>query len=181
MLDELVADIPAGSAGLVTLPTWTPSPQSDPATRGAVFGFSDEHTRAHLYRSILEGLALAMREGADVTLKRTKTPLTQVRSSGGGSRSDVLMQVTADVFNLPTYRTHTPETSVVGAGILAAAGAGVHASIESAAAAMTRTGRVFEPISANVRTYERLRTEVVHPAPGRLLPLFRSLKNIRTS
>jgi len=178
LLDELVASTSPGSAGLVTLPSWTPNPQADPAMRGAVIGFSDVHTRAHLYRSILEGLALAMREGAEVTTKKTKQDLTQVRASGGGSLSDVLMQITADVFDLPTYRAHTAETSAVGAAILAAAGVGLHDSIESAAAQMTRFGRVFEPDEPATKIYDRLRTEVYRKAPGQLLGLNRSLKSI---
>lgn len=178
LLDELVADVPAGSDGLVTIPTWTPAPQSDRATRGSVIGFSERHTRAHLYRSILEGLAMAMREGAETTTRHTKTPLTEVRVSGGGSRSDVLMQTTADAFDLPTHRAHTPETSAVGAGILAATGVGLHPSVDAAVAAMTRLGRTFEPNPGNVDLLDRLRIEVHREAPRRLLPLFRSLRTI---
>jgi sugar (pentulose or hexulose) kinase len=72
LFDELVRSVPPGSDGLVLQPYWSPGLRfPGPEARGAIIGFSDVHTRAHLYRAILEGLAYAMREGAERTAKRS--------------------------------------------------------------------------------------------------------------
>ena len=93
-------------------PYWSPGLKvPGPEARGAVIGFGDVHTRAHLYRAILEGLAYALREGAERTAKRSGVPITELRVAGGGSQSRAAMQLTADVFGLPTSRPHVYEAS----------------------------------------------------------------------
>ena len=68
MFDDLVRAVPPGSDGLVLQPYWSPGLRAPgPEARGAVIGFSDVHTRAHIYRAILEGMAYALREGAERT------------------------------------------------------------------------------------------------------------------
>jgi len=73
--------------------------------RGAIIGFGDVRTRGHLYRAILEGLAYALREGAERCRKRSGKEIRELRVAGGGSRSDAAMQITADVFGLPAAAT----------------------------------------------------------------------------
>lgn len=175
LLDALVRDIPPGSMGLITTPTWMSGPHGDPFGKGAVFGFGDVHTRAHLYRSILEGIVFALREGADRTVRKTKVPLTVVRASGGGSSSDVLMQITADVFGIPAQRPHTQQTSVVGAAITAAIGLGWYANAEEAVNAMTRQGDTFEPNATAHELYEDLFQRVYVPSHARLAPLYEQI------
>ena len=102
LFDELVRAVPAGSMGLILQPYWSPGVKiPGPEAKGAIIGFGDVHTRAHLYRAILEGLAYALREGAERTAKRTGVPLTSLRIAGGGSQSPSAIQLTADVFGLP--------------------------------------------------------------------------------
>jgi sugar (pentulose or hexulose) kinase len=62
-----------------------------PEAKGAVIGFGDVHTRAHLYRAILEGLAYGLREGAERTARRSGVALEELRIAGGGSQSDAAM------------------------------------------------------------------------------------------
>ena len=113
--------------GLVLQPYWSPGVRvPGPEAKGAVIGWGDVHTRAHLYRAIIEGLAYALREGAERTTKRTGVPITELRVSGGGSQSPAAIQLTADIFGLPTSRPHTHETSGLGAAIDAAVGLGLH-------------------------------------------------------
>ena len=132
--------------GLVLQPYWSPGVRiPGPEAKGAVIGWGDVHTRAHLYRAILEGLAYALREGAERTVKRTKVPVRELRVSGGGSQSPAAVQLFADVFGLPASRPHTHETSGLGAAIDAAVGLGLHPSFEAAVAAMTRTAETREP------------------------------------
>ncbi len=146
LLDQLLAEAPAGSMGLVLQPYWTPGIKiPGPEAKGAVIGFGDVHTRAHLYRSMIEGLAYGLREGKERLERRTGTPITELRVSGGGSQSDAVMQLSADVFGLPAIRPHVYETSGLGAAIDAAVGLKLHPDFDTAVREMTRVGRVFDP------------------------------------
>src|SRR5690554_8006639 len=88
--------------GLMLQPYWSPGDRvPGPEAKGSVIGFGDVHTRAHLYRAILEGLAYALREGGERLQKRTGIKLKKLRVAGGGSQSDAAMQLTADIFGIP--------------------------------------------------------------------------------
>lgn len=177
LFDELIAGIPPGSDGLVLLPTWSPGIRSPgPEARGAVIGFTEQHTRAHLYRAILEGLGYALREGGERLQKRSGTAFTELRASGGGAQSDAALQLSADIFKLPVARPHTHETSGLGAAMNAAVGLGLHADMDAAVREMTRVARHFEPQAAAVARYEQLYAEVYRPLYGRLRPLFKRLR-----
>ncbi|MEZ4380155.1 MAG: FGGY-family carbohydrate kinase [Nannocystaceae bacterium] len=178
LLEELAAAIAPGSDGLVLQPTWSPGAHIGPEARGAVIGFTENHTRAHLYRAILEGLAYALRSGKELTERRTKVPITTLRVAGGGSQSDVAMQITADVFGQVASRPHTFETSALGAAIIACVGLGVHADPAAAVRAMTRPGESFAPDPERQRLYDQLYREVYAPLYGRLQPLYRRLRGI---
>jgi sugar (pentulose or hexulose) kinase len=177
LFDRLVDAVPPGSQGLMLQPYWTPGiREPGPDARGAVIGFSDVHTRAHLYRAILEGLAYALREGKERIERRSKTRIASLRVAGGGSQSDAAMQITADVFGLPAVRPHVYETSGLGAAIAAAVGLGLHRDFASAVQAMTRTGRTFEPDRERTARYEALYERVYRRLYGRLAPLYAELQ-----
>ncbi|HZV53324.1 MAG TPA: FGGY-family carbohydrate kinase [Rhodocyclaceae bacterium] len=179
LFDRMVATVPPGSQGLMLQPYWTPGIRNPgPDARGAVIGFSDTHTRAHLYRAILEGLAYALREGKERIEAKSKVAITSLRVSGGGSQSDAAMQLTADIFNLPTARPHTYETSGLGAAIAGAVGLGLHRDFPAAVTAMTRLGRTFEPDSAHVSMYDALYRRVYRRMYDRLGPLYTELQKI---
>lgn len=179
LFDRMVAHVPPGSQGLMLQPYWTPGIRHPgPDARGAVIGFSDVHTRAHLYRAILEGLAYALRDGKERIESRGKVAITQLRVSGGGSQSDAALQITADVFRLPAARPHTFETSGLGAAIAGAVGLKLHADFASAVSAMTRLGRQFEPDARRAELYEALYTRVYRRMYDRLAPLYAELQTI---
>ncbi len=161
LFDELVRAVPPGSMGLVLQPYWSPGLKvPGPEAKGAVIGFGDVHTRAHLYRAILEGLAYGLREGGERCQRRSGVPLTEIRVAGGGSQSDAAMQITADIFGLPTARPHVYEASGLGAAIDAAVGLGIHPDFHTAVAEMTRPGAVFEPEPESRKIYDELYREV---------------------
>ncbi len=142
LFDELVNSVPAGSMGLMLQPYWTPGIREPGLeAKGSIIGFGDVHTRAHIYRAILEGLAYALRQGKEQIEKRSGSKITRLRVSGGGSQSDAAMQLTADIFGLPAERPHVYETSGLGAAIDCAVGLGLHPDFPSAIAAMTRVGQ----------------------------------------
>jgi sugar (pentulose or hexulose) kinase len=179
LFDELVEAVPPGSMGLMLQPYWSPGIKvPGPEAKGAIIGFGDLHTRAHVYRAILEGLAYALREGKERIERRSGVPITELRVSGGGSQSDAAMQLTADIFGLPTARPHVYETSALGAAIDAAVGLGLYPDFDSAIDAMTRVGRVFQPIAENQRIYQRLYSQVYRKMYARLQPMYREIAAI---
>ena len=179
LFDDLVRGTPPGSMGLLLQPTWTPGVRlPGPEAKGAMIGFGDVHTRAHLYRAILEGLAYALREGGERAAGRAKVPLRELRVSGGGAQSPAAVQLTADIFGLPTGRPHTHETSGLGAAIDAAVGLGIHPSIEAAVGEMTRLAETLEPNREAHRLYDQLYRRVYRKMYGRLKPLYEEIMSI---
>ncbi|NMB90219.1 MAG: carbohydrate kinase, partial [Chloroflexi bacterium] len=177
--DRLVESVPAGSQGLILQPYWTPGLRSPgPEARGAVIGFGDVHTRAHLYRAILEGVAYALREGGERTSTRSGVPITELRVAGGGSQSNASMQLTADIFGLPAARPHLYEASGLGAAIDAAVGIGLHPDFETAVKEMTRTADVFEPDLKIHQVYDDIYNKVYCKMYDRLKPLYQALQKI---
>ncbi|UJB66061.1 carbohydrate kinase [Acidovorax sp. YS12] len=179
LFDALVNAVPPGAQGLMLQPFWNPGIKvPGPEAKGAIIGFGDVHTRAHLYRAILEGLAYALREAKERVERRGGARITRVRVAGGGSQSDAALQITANVFNLPCERPHLYETSGLGAAIIAAVGLGLHPGFAAAVQAMTRTGQTFTPEPAHARTYEQLYRRVYCRMYQRLQPLYRDIRAI---
>ena len=179
LFEDLLRQSPPGAMGLTLQPFWNPGVKiPGPEAKGAIIGFGDVHTRAHLYRAIIEGIGYALREGKERLEKRNGVPVRQLVVSGGGSQSDAIMQITANIFGLPAHRPHTFETSGLGAAINAAVGAGLYSDHHQAVAAMTRTGSRFEPQPEHVQTYDALYREVYSRLYGRLAPLYRSIRHI---
>lgn len=179
LFDDLVNSVPAGSMGLLLQPYWSPGTRiPGPEAKGAVIGFGDVHTRSHLYRSILEGLAYGLREGKERIEKASGTKITKLRISGGGSQSDAAMQLTADIFNLPAERPSTYETSGLGAAINVAVGLGKFDGYSQAIDAMTKVGEVFEPHHQTSKLYDDLYKKVYLKMYARLKPLYKSIRDI---
>ncbi len=177
--DALVDEVPAGSMGLTLQPYWSPGVKV-PGTeaKGAIIGFGDVHTRAHVYRAILEGLTYSLKDGLLRTVKRTGVPVTKVVVSGGGSQSRQAMQMTADIFNMESCRPHTYETSSLGAAINAAVGMKFFKDYAEAVKSMTRIGERFEPDSRNVEIYAQLYEKVYSKMYRHLQPLYEQIRNI---
>jgi sugar (pentulose or hexulose) kinase len=179
LFDDLVNSVPPGSLGLTLQPYWSPGLKiPGPEAKGAIIGFGDVHTRAHMYRSILEGLAYALREGKERTEKRTRIPIKEIRVAGGGSQSKAAMQLTADIFGLPATRPHVYEASGLGAAMDLAVGLKLHPDFNTAVREMTHHGSEFEPIVANHRIYDELYNRVYCKMYDRLKPLYDEIRDI---
>ncbi len=179
LFEKLIEEIPPGSMGLVLQPYWSPGLKlPGPEAKGAIIGFGDVHTRSHLYRSILEGLCYSLREGKERIEKKTKIPITSLRVSGGGSQSKSAMQITADIFGLPTAKSHIYETSGLGAAIDAAVGLGFHTDFETAVKAMTHVGNVYEPNLKNHDIYDELYNDVYKKMYKSLKPFYNRIREI---
>ena len=179
LFDEMITHIPPGSMGLTLQPYWSPGVKLPGIeAKGAVIGFGDVHTRAHLYRSILEGIAYALKDGALRTERKTGVKMKKIRVSGGGSQSKNALQLTADIFNMKVEKPHTFETSALGAAVLAAVGLKVYPDFNTAIEKMCRVGETYEPIPENVKIYDQLFNRVYRRMYRKLRPLYNDIRDI---
>ena len=155
VLDEKIKDIPPGSQGLVLQPYWGPGLRR-PEAKGAMIGFADYHTHLHIYRAIIEGIAFALKEGLEGIEKRQHKKVKALRVSGGGSQSDIVCQITADVFNRPVSRVQTYETSSLGAAIAAFVAIKEFSTYEDAISSMVHPTKTFMPDQDAAQQYEFL-------------------------
>lgn len=137
-LEAEAARLPPGSDGLLLLPYWggAMDPHWDERARGLIMGFGPDHTRAHLYRAVIEGIALHMAGGYAAIEKATGVPIREVVAIGGGARSALWRQIVADATGREVVASHTVEASALGAGMVAAAALGWYPSAAAASRAM---------------------------------------------
>ncbi len=155
-MNQKAGEVPAGSSGLFVYPFWAPHSAVYPNAKGAIVGYTDNHGIEHIYRAILESIAYSMRLGYEQICAKTKTPIKELIIVGGGSKSDVAMQLTADIFNVPAVRLEASEIGAIGAAIPAGIHAGFYAD-EAEAIELTRSvEQRFDPIPANVKVYNDL-------------------------
>jgi xylulokinase len=155
-LTRLAATAPAGSEGLLYLPylMGERTPHLDPFARGVFFGLTARHTRAHMVRAVLEGVAYSLRDGLEI-FKEMGVPSAQVRASGGGGRSPLWRQIQADIFDREMVSINATEGSAYGAALLAATGTGAFATVEEACRACIRVTERCVPDAARARIYEQ--------------------------
>ena len=173
VLDELLAQTEPGAEGLVLQPFWNPVlGETGPEGRGSIIGFKDFHTRAHVYRALIEGLAFALRSGKERIERRTKTPISCIRLSGGGAQSDQVAQIVAEVLNLPVERFDDCEASGRGAAMVGAAAVGWYSSIAAAGEAMAGETHRTTPNPDVTERYQALYKGQYRPLYGKLKSLF---------
>ena len=173
LLDELLARTEPGAGGLLLQPFWNPVlGETGPEGRGSIVGFKDFHTRAHVYRALIEGLAFALRSGKERIERKTKTPISCIRLSGGGAQSDQVAQIVADILNLPVERFDDCEASGRGAAMVGAAAVGWYKSITAAGEAMVGETYRIAPDPQAAERYEALYESQYRPLYGRLKSLF---------
>ncbi len=148
-LNREAAAIAPGSDGLIMQDHFqgNRTPHTDPLSRGAFLGLSLKHTRGHMFRAALEGIAF----GTELILETMRANAwrpEEVVVAGGATRSDLWLQIHADVSNLPLTMTRVPDAPALGSAILAAVAAGEFASIEEAASRMVAVTRRIEPSAA---------------------------------
>lgn len=168
--------LPVGADGLLALPYWNAAqtPYWDAAARGAVIGWTGFHSRTHLYRAILEGIAFEIRLQTESLSEAVDPAPHRVVVTGGGSRSDLWLQVLADVLDRPLEICAEPETTALGAAVLASIALGWHPDLSAAVTAMCRSaGRVY-PQPVDVELYGRL-WEIYRTLYGSLRPALAAL------
>jgi xylulokinase len=133
LISDEAALAPAGSEGLFFLPylTGERTPHFDPDARGGWIGLTVRHGREHLFRSVLEGAAYAMRDSLEL-IREMGVTLTQIRLSGGGARNPLWRQIQADVYGQDVCTINASEGPAFGVALLAQVGVGSFGSIAEA-------------------------------------------------
>lgn len=166
-LVEEAADIPPGSEGLLFLPylTGERTPHPDPLARGAFVGLTVRHTRAHMTRAVLEGVAFGIKDSFRLIQGAGLGEITQVRVSGGGAKSPLWRQIMADVLNVELVTVNTTEGAAYGAALLAGVGAAVFPDTDTACAtAIQITGSTLPTEQAALYPPFYARYRALYPA-----------------
>ena len=152
-----VESVPPGCGGLTVLPHFsgTAMPTFNPSARGAFAGLALGHTRAHIARAIMEACACSLKECLEPILD-CGVAIASVRSLGGAARSDVWLQMKADLLGTPVERPACSDAALIGAAAMAAAGTGAFSSVLEASDAWYRPERVFEPDASRFETYQEV-------------------------
>jgi xylulokinase len=141
------------------------TPHLDPNARGALIGLTASHTRAHVIRAILEGVAFSLHDTLSI-FQEIKVPVEKIRLGGGGARSMLWRQIQADVYGQPVEILAAEEGAAYGAALLAGVGRGTWASVDEACEAAVRVSAQIEPDKAGAELmdhqYERFRA--IYPA-----------------
>jgi xylulokinase len=170
---EPAAAVPAGSEGLFFLPylTGERTPHADPDARGAFVGLTLRHSRPHLTRAVLEGVAFGLRDCLNL-VRGIGLDTARIRLSGGGARSPLWRQILADVFAQDVVRVRETQGAAYGAAILAGVAAGCFPGVAAAAEAVVGEAETTRPgaqRAAYGRAYDGYRD--LYPA---LAPFFRA-------
>ncbi len=166
--------IPAGCEGLLTVHDWAPPPEAV-YRKGVMFGFDGRHSRGHIYRSILEGIAFTVKNHMDKMNRELDTPIKHLIISGGGANSNVFMQIFADIFGVPTSRNQMKGSAAIGCVINA--GMAVHAfhSYEEAVEKMVHKEDEFKPNFENTQFYKMLNGNVYKKVNQHFDPILKEL------
>lgn len=183
LLDDEASKIPPGCEGLVTLPYWNAvqSPYWDPVARGAVVGWRGTHSRAHMYRSILESIGFEMKLNLESIEEGTGVKITSIRAMGGGTRSKLWTQIMADIIGLPITICLQDEISALGAAVLAMASTGVYGTKDIAYAAnqMAHFGETVYPDPAKTAQYNEV-AKIQRQLYPQLKDVFEQLHSLAT-
>jgi xylulokinase len=158
---------PPGSDGLLFLPylMGERTPHLDAEARGMWFGLTAAHTRAHLIRSVLEGVAFSLRDSLEI-FQELEIPVEKIYASGGGSRSFLWRQIQADIYRRPLITLRTSEGSAFGAALVAGVGAKIYSSVEESAREAIQVSERMLPRRENEAVYDRLYEVYRHLYPA---------------
>ncbi|MEG1710349.1 MAG: FGGY-family carbohydrate kinase [Clostridia bacterium] len=172
VLNKFLDDVPVGCDGLMLQPYWSPLLQY-PEARGSIIGFKDIHTKAHIYRAIIEGIGYALMDGLKTMERRSNTEIKSLTIGGGGSQSDTICQITADMFGLPIRRIQTYETCALGCALASYVAIGRFKTYEEAIENMVHYQQPFMPIAIKHNQYEHLYEKVYKNVYPKLRPFYK--------
>jgi xylulokinase len=153
---DAAAQAPAGSEGVIFIPALSGAmtPRWNGKARGVFHGLSMAHGMGHLARAVFEGCAFGLRDIVD-RFAELGLGQDEIRVVGGGSKSDLLLQLKADVTGKPVRRVIHPEATALGATMIGAVAAGTFGSLDEAADALVRLeDEVYEPDRSVAAAYD---------------------------
>jgi xylulokinase len=164
-LSKEAESVPAGSEGLQFLPylSGERTPHPDPLARGAFIGLTLRHSRAHMTRAVLEGVAFGLKDSFTLIQNAGLGAITQVRASGGGTKGALWRQIFASVLDAELVTVNTTEGAAYGAAILAGVGAGLWEDVPSACKICVKITGSTLPDPSEVEVY------------GKAYPIYQSL------
>jgi len=179
-LDNEAAQVPPGAEGLVALETFQGSrtPVTDPLARGALVGLTLSHTRAHIWRALLEAICFGTRSCIEA-LSDAGHNCREIIMAGGCTRSPLLLQMHADVTGLPVLVRENTDAPLLGCAILAMVGSGRHKTVVDAVRAMVRQSRSIQPNPIANEAYTILYNRIYKNLSPSLRPIMHSIAELR--
>ena len=177
LLNRRLKEIPPGSDGLILQPYWSPM-LKQPEAKGSIIGFSSEHTRIHIYKAIIEGIGYGLLEGMENLEKSSKQPINGLTVSGGGSQSEEICQITADMFGKPVYKIQTYEACGLGSSMVAFVSLGIFKNYQEAIKSMVHYTKTFTPNPEVHEIYKHLYMRIYRRIYKQLKPLYWELRSI---
>jgi xylulokinase len=172
LMTRAAEQVPPGADGLVVLPhlEGAACPEFNPDARAVFFGATLMHTKAHFVRGILESVAFMLKKNLDI-IEQMGIAVCEIRSMGGGARSDLWLRIKADVLQKPVRAVEVEETACLGAALMAATATGYYDDLDEAVAETVRLREAVEPLPDHAQVYaERYRQ--YRELYERLAPLF---------
>lgn len=159
-LEELlkeVGNIPVGSNGLLFTPylVGERTPHSDSTIRASFIGIDSSHSEKHFIRAIMEGVTYSLKESLDIFIDNGNK-INSIISVGGGAKSEIWLQMQADIFNIEIVKLSKEQGPALGAAILAAYGCGWYNSLEECTSVFISYEKSYKPIKGNVERYSLL-------------------------
>ena len=155
LLSDIAASVSPGAEGLIFLPylSGERTPHADSDARGMFVGLSLRHTKAHMVRAVMEGVAFGLRDSLEL-VRKLDVDVNEIVLVGGGAKSSLWRQIQADVFGQTTCTLSVADAAPFGAALLAGVDAGIFPSCSDAARATIKKSAETDPIPANVELYE---------------------------
>eukprot|EP00536_Pseudo-nitzschia_multiseries_P002107 jgi/Psemu1/294700/fgenesh1_pm.28_\ len=176
-LDDDAAEIPPGCEGLVALETFQGSrtPVTDPLQRGALLGLTLSHTRAHIWRALMESVCFGTRACLE-GLENAGHGCDEIVIAGGATRSDLWLQMHADVTGKPVVVCEFADAPLLGCAILASVNAGVHKTVDDAIDHMVRKSKRIKPAEATAKIYDGLYNGIYSKVGSATRPMVEAMR-----
>jgi len=170
-------DVAPGSDGLIMQPHFSPG-VANPNAKGAIIGWSDVQSKYHIYKAIIEGINYELMYGLYKMSNRGKKVIRELYVGGGGSQSNEICQLCADMFGLPVKRIQTHEACGLGSAIVGFISLGIYSDLDEAINNMVQTKDIFEPDMIKHEFYYAMYKKVYSKLARRLVPLYKTSKQI---
>lgn len=159
-LNQKAKAVPVGSDGLITILDWLSSPDK-PYRKGMMIGFDQRHTQYHMYRSILEAIAYNIKNNIDDMLEEINDDIHEMVVTGGGAKSDVLLQILSDLFGIKVHRRKGSSSACLGAAVSVCSYLKIYADFKDAVDHLVKNEKTFHPDLDNHSFYNAVNNSVI--------------------